>query len=377
MATMNRNSGIDSFENRERIIVSLYENAVPPFVGPELVSLYAHVYSSPAHFSIYGGMDGGTHTYVVHSNGKVAAVLLFRIENGIARVLNEQISPEEREIERFVRHVFDAYESVDVVAFGAIQADAARLPFPVQHFYRTEDIVVRLPGTPEQYMAALGKATRKNIRKHWNRLDRQFPSLRFDVYLNEDIGERHVSDVVALNRARMSLKNKQSEIDEDEIRRLTSLVRHCGMACIMTMDGQTCAGAICSRVGDNFFMHIGAHHPDHDELRLGTICCVRTICESIERGAKEFHFMWGRFDYKYALLGVRRDYEELLIYRSPARLLRHGRLALQTMFSGYRRELKFRLLEIADGKDGGLGFRLLNWLRDMKQGRIRLAAPRH
>ena len=31
------------------------------------------------------------------------------------------------EIERFVRHLFNTYEAVDAIAFGAIQANAARL----------------------------------------------------------------------------------------------------------------------------------------------------------------------------------------------------------------------------------------------------------
>jgi hypothetical protein len=366
----------------EKTSISLYENSIPPFVESELVSLYAHIYASLAQFMVYNGIGNTTHTYVAQKNGKTSAALVFRLDGRTARVLNEQIWIDAEEIERFTKYVFNTFPAIDVISFGALRTDMARMPFPYQRFYRTEDIVITLPPTPDAYLANLGKATRKNIKKHSNRFNRSFPSLAYQVYLDDEISEQHVRDIIALNRARMVQKNKASDIDEDETVRMLRLVKQCGLVCLMTIDGQVCAGSICTRVGDNYFNHISAHHPDYDAYRLGTLCCYLTICEAIERGAAEFHFMWGRFEYKYALLGVKKDFDELIIYRSWAHFLRHAGSAARIAFEGYRRTLKFWLLDIADQPDEAsmpsrLASRFLNWMRDMKQSRFRLATHRH
>ncbi|HJV82842.1 GNAT family N-acetyltransferase [Noviherbaspirillum sp.] len=359
----------------EKVSITLYEQSIPPFIESELTTLYAHIYSSLAQFTVYGNVDPGTYTYVAQINDKTVAVLVFRVKGRMAQVLNEQIWLDTGEVDRFVRYLFDSFPEVDVVSFGALRSDLKRLAYPIQRFYRTEDIVVSLPATEEDYLGMLGKATRKNIKKHSNRIKRSYPSLTCSVYPNDEVTEQHVREVIALNRARMRLKNKVSEIDEDETLRLTRLMQLCGIAFIMRIDGKVVAGSICSRVGGNVFMHISAHNPEYDDFRLGTLCCYLTICEAIRRGARELHFMWGRFDYKYAFLGVRNDYDELTVYRSRVAMLRHARSALKIAFEGHRRALKFRLLDIADRQEhdnAGARWvsRILNAVRDLKQTRF-------
>jgi hypothetical protein len=361
--------------------ISLYENAIPDFVEPELDTLYGHVFSSMAQFRVYDGIDGNTHTYVAQNGIRTTAILLFRHEGHRVNVLNEQIGMDAAEINRFVRHIFDTWADVDVVRFPAIQADGKQLAYPCQQFYRTEDIVLKLPPTPDDYLASLGKATRKNFKYHGNRLKRNFPQLEFEVLIDGRIRESHVRDIIELNRARMATKNKESEIDVAETERLTMLVRQSGLVSVMLLDGRVVAGTVCSRVGTNYFMHINAHDPAYDDARLGKLCCFMTICDCIARGGKEFHFMWGRFEYKYLLLGVQQDYDELTIYRSHARMLLHGGSAFRIACSGYSREWKFRLLDLANKPDDSslllrTASRSLNFLRQLKQSGLRGVAMR-
>jgi CelD/BcsL family acetyltransferase involved in cellulose biosynthesis len=173
------------------------------------------------------------------------------------------------------------------------------------------------------------------------------------IELDGDIDEQHVRDIIALNRARMAAKNKSSDMDAAEAARLLRLVRQGGLVSVMLLDGRVAAGTVCSRVGANYFMHVNAHDPAYDDARLGKLCCFMTICDCIGRGGKEFHFMWGRFEYKYQFLGVQQDFNELIVYRSYARMLRHAASALRTAFDGYAREWKFRLLDVADHPDHG------------------------
>jgi len=340
------------------------------------------VFSSLTQFRIYNGIDGNTHTYVAQSSRGTEAILLFRMGGRRVQVLNEQIAMEASEINRFVRHVFDTWPEIDVVRFPAILADAAGLDRPHQKYYRTEDIVLTLPPTAEDYLAALGKATRKNLKYHGNRLKRNFPALAFKVWVDGAIPEAGVRDIIELNRARMATKNKASEIDDEEASRLAQLVRQGGLVSAMILDGRVVAGTVCSRVGANYFMHINAHDPAYDDARMGKLCCYMTICDCIQRGGKEFHFMWGRFEYKYLLLGVQRDYDELTIYRSRVRMLLHGASAFRIAYSGYAREWKFRLLDVANKPDEGslllrTASRSLNFLRTLKQSGFRSAVLRH
>lgn len=362
--------------------ISLYENAVPSFVAAELDALYGHVFSSLTQFRVYDGIGGDTHTYVAQAGSRTSAVLLFRIEGRRAQVLNEQIAMEPGEINRFARHVFNAWPAVDIIRFPAILASEGALAFPHQQFYRTEDIVLTLPPTPEDYLNALGKATRKNFKYHGNRLKRNFPALRFEVWIDGGIPEAHVRDIFELNRARMATKNKASEIDAEEVSRLTRLVQQGGLVSTMILDGRVVAGTVCSRVGQNYFMHTNAHDPAYDDARMGKLCCYMTICDCIARGGKEFHFMWGRFEYKYLLLGVQRDYDELTIYRSHAHMLLHGASAFRIAYSGYSREWKFRLLDLANKPDESslllrTAARSLNFVRNLKQSGLRGTVLRH
>lgn len=358
--------------------ISLYENAVPAFVEPALETLYEHVFSSLPQFRIYNGIDGNTHTYVARDRGRTTAVLLFRCEGRRAKVLNEQIAMTSSTIERFARYVFEKYPNIDTITFPAIRSDSRRLVLPCQEFYRTEDIVLRLPATADDYLAKLGKATRKNMKYHGNRLKRNYPDLQYQACVDDQIVAQHVRDIIELNRARMATKNKTSEIDDAESERLIRLVRQSGFVTVMLHAGRVVAGTVCSRVGANYFMHINAHDPAYDDARLGKLCCFMTINDCIARGGKEFHFMWGRFEYKYLLLGVQQDFNELILYRSRAHMLLNGGSALRTAFKGYSREWKFRLLDMADRPDyDSLGERIvsrvLNHLRNLK--RSGLAMP--
>lgn len=365
-----------------KVITAVYANTVPQFAAAELDRLYGHIYSSLAQFQIYGSMGANTHTYAARRGSDIVAIFLFRVDGRTAQVLNEQISVQAGEVERFVQHVFTTFPTVEIVSFQAIRIDEDKLAFPHQRFYRTEDIVLSLPASADEYLDRLGKATRKNMKYHANRLKRNFPQLSFEVYADDQIVPQDVRDIFELNRARMANKNKVSEMDEVETDRVVQLVRTRGLVSVMRLDGRVVAGTVCSRVGDNYFMHINAHDPAYDDARLGKLCCYFTIRDCIEHGGKEFHFLWGRFGFKYLMLGVQQDFDQLVVYRSPARFMKNIGVALPIAFNGYLRQAKFKLLDIANQPESGsatsrLISRSVNYLRQLKQSAGRPLAARH
>jgi hypothetical protein len=191
-----------------------------------------------------------------------------------------------------------------------------QLGFPSQRSFCAENTILNLPDTVDSYHARLGASTRKNIRRHQNRLMRIAPSFCYRVYEKEAVSEDQIRAIVHLNRARMASKNVISSIDEPEVKRIIDLVNRHGLVAVVTINGLICAGAIIFNIGDNYVSRVNAHDPQYDDYRLGILCCYLTICECIRRGGREFHFMHGKYEYKTALLGIYHQFDAIAVYRS-------------------------------------------------------------
>jgi hypothetical protein len=354
----------------KEITITRFDNAVPPFVEAELERLYGSVFSSVLQFQTYGSVGADTSAYVVRQADRIITLLLFRVERGRVQVLNEVFRLKSEEIARFAEHIFAAFRSVNVVSFHAIETDVERLAFPFQRFNCLEDIAMPLPGTRQEYLASLGKNTRRNIKRYTDRLNRAFPSFRYEAFEKQAVDGQQVRDIIGFNRARMADKDKVSGIDEEETQRIIRVTKACGMVGAASIGGRICAGTISYRTGDNYFLYVLAHDPAYDDYWIGILCCYLTICECIARGGKEFHFLWGAYDYKFTLGAVRRELDHVTIYRSRAHILLNGKTALQTLFRGYVRRAKLWLQYGARHQDSPASIiapHVLNLLRRLRR----------
>ena len=352
--------------------ISVYRGTVPEFVHEPLDRLYRHLHSSSAYHTIYSDTSSDTHTFVARRRGEIIAVLLFRFEGNQVRVLNEQCSFEPDVIDAFSRYVFDNHAATQLVSFPVIENTPVVLSHPFQHAKCTQDIVLALPSSTEQYLANLGKSTRTYIKRYFNKLRRCFPSVSWTTCDGNEADEDQVRAIIAFNRARMAGKYKSSYIDEAEEDRIMRLVRKCGLVTVVTIDGQVCAGTINYRVADNYFLKVIAHDPAYDDYGLGTLCCYLTICECIARKGSEYHFLWGRYEYKYRLMGVQRDLSHLLIYRSRFHMLRNAGTAVRLACAGRMYEAKDWMEHRARRMDdssrvGQAVFHCLNGLKKAKR----------
>jgi hypothetical protein len=329
------------------IEISYYKNEIPSFAEAEMEYMYGSLYSTPAYFRAYGGAENAD-TYVARKDGSIKAIFMFRVEGSLVRVLNEGMRSAPDELERFINFVFATYPDVTAIVFNAVSPMLRHFWRPYQCVVCTDDIVITLDASTDRYLSRLGNATRKNIRRHRNKLERMYPSFRFRAHAGATVDERIVRDIVALNQRRMTVKGKVSSLDEAETQRIVRLVRERGIVTAATIDDQVVAGAIVVRIGDCFCSLVNAHDPQYDAHRLGTICCFLTICESIERGGNRFDLMWGHYDYKTALLGEHRYLYRMIIYRSRVHQVLHVPLIVRTAISGLVCVFKMRMLQIAN-----------------------------
>lgn len=345
------------------VFIVCYENAVPPFIEAELERLYGNIFSTLAEISTYRGNLENINTFVAYRATDLISVLLFERNATSAKVINEGIRIDSGELQLFADFIFSTYGSVKVISLHAVESEIGMLRFPKQCFNCLEDIVLTLPETVEEYRAGLGKATRSYLSRYMNKLKRDFPLLRHRVYIRKEIEEKHIHAIIRLNNARMTAKGKtpqKNDKDDQAVQRVVQLARACGLVSIVEIDGRVCAGTINYQAGDNYFLDVISHDSAYNDYRLGTLCCFFTIGECIARRGKEYHFLWGRNDYKFRLGGVRRGLDHLAIYRSRKHMILNSGVVLKNAARHYEREVRLWLQDIRH-RDGFIS-RLVNKL---------------
>ncbi|MES2932306.1 MAG: GNAT family N-acetyltransferase [Pseudomonadota bacterium] len=352
----------------DSVSIDCYEHQIPPFVSNELVRLYGNFYASLPRLRMLGKLNNAS-TYAVRKGGELITLFLFRIERGRLEVLNEVIRIEEDEISRFATFVFAAFRSVHVISFRAVELGVCRLGFVHQQYNYLEDIVVNLPGSSDDYLASLGKNTRRNMRRYLKLVNQNFSSYQFETFIDDAINESQVKEIIAFNTARMLAKNKIPSVSDLDAERMIKMARAGGMVCIVRIDDRICAGSVSYRVGNNYFVNALAHDEQYNFYSLGVLCCYLTICEAITRGGKEFHFSWGRYPYKYIFLGVQRDLDFLAIYRSPQQLFLNADLAFKVWLTARLRLTKLWLHELVqkETRSGKMAVKFLSFARSLRE----------
>jgi hypothetical protein len=328
--------------------IAFYDNAIPPFAEAELERLYQCVMTTLARFDIYAAAPAAS-TYVAREDGRITTLFLFRRERHRVTVYNEQIPIDAAEIKRFADAVFARYRSVRRISFYAIDTRTDAIGYPLQCQECLEDIVLALPRDPASYLSALGKNMRASIKRYHNKVQRDFPSFRFQVYDNGSAHEQQIRQIVAFNRQRMLAKGEVSYYTERSTEQLARLVRRYGVVAVATIDGKLAAGVICFRVGASYLMWAVAHDPRYDDYRLGKLCCYLSIVDAIEHAGKEYHLGWGRYDYKFKLLGRLKALYRVELYRSHLHMFGNAPDLLKMAFAAELRKLKLRLANAERG----------------------------
>jgi hypothetical protein len=335
---------MDESRHTEIISISCYENEVPTFVEAELQRLYGNLFSSLPHLRFHNNRRD-TSTYIVRKGETAITIFLYQHDGSNVRVLNQVIRVDEEDMTRFSDFIFSKFATTTSISFDYVITDLQTLSSPYQRINISEDIVLKLPDSLDSYLASLGKNTRRNIKRYTRKLLDASPSFCFEIFTKEDIPEQTIRDIISMNQARMDSKQKVSAYDEIETEQIIAKTKECGLVCVGKIDGKVCAGSVLLQVESNYFFSIIAHDSRYDDFCLGYLCTYRTISECIARRGNEFHFLWGEYEYKYSLLGVKRELEKVAIYRSRAYVLFNGGMVLRTAIEGYIRQGTLWLLK--------------------------------
>ncbi len=287
-----------------------YEGQVPPFTENALETLYGSLYSSLPQLSL-GSLDDVS-TYTASDNEHWRALFLYIRQRSEIRVINEGMTVETSDAERFAQQIFTRNTRVSKVRFRAIRLTGSMATIPSLHLPVTEDIVIDLPNDEAAYVASLGKSTRKTLRQNLARAR----GFSYQMHPGAEVDATLIDTIIGFNHARMAGKQRVSALDTRTSAQLLTLIRARGMVGTVCMDGLLRAGTLACRFGDAVFSLVNAHDPAVDHLGMGNLSRHMIILEAIRMGARRFHLLGGHFASKRSCGAQRLALEDVTFYRN-------------------------------------------------------------
>jgi len=320
---------------------------LPGYVWQALERRYHSIFCSEPLLRLHGALTHRIEAWVLRREGRIAALLLFERRGRCAWVINEVFDLPADDLDEFAQAVFAHHPALTAVRITAVALEGRTQRYPSMVAPRSDDYVLALPESEDAWLASLSAQTREKIRYHWRRAQRRQPSLCFRSVPAAAIDDAQLRSVIAFNRARMQAKGRRFGMDEQEERRLCALMGERGQLSVIEIDGEIRAGLLCTLAGNDITMHVIAHDPAFDDLRLGFLCCVMTVREAIAQGLQRFHFLWGHYDYKTRLGGRRIELSQVLLLRRRGSALLHPQLVGAQWLCGLRTALLAGLRAIA------------------------------
>ena len=365
---------IDTAEDRKDA-PDFYEGQVPPFAEAALETLYGSLYSSLPQLML-SGLDGVS-TYTATHRGELRALFLYAREGRTIRVINEGMTLQATDAERFATALFARDSEIRKIRFHAVRVMETLSVSPVMRAPVTEDIAITLPNDEASYTASLGKSTRKTLRQNLSRAG----NLLHGIVPGEMADIALIDNIIGFNRARMADKHRQSAIDKCAREQLLALIRKRGMVGTIHVDGLLRAGTLACRIGDDVYSLVNAHDSAVDHLGMGNLSRHLMILAAISAGARRFHLLGGHFSSKRSAGAQRISLDDLAIYRS--------RLAMMTDIAGLiglaLRSVNYKLRVAVEDRDrradaslpARIAGKSISWIRETVHALRRLQRSRH
>lgn len=313
---------------------------LPGYVWPALERRYHSIFCSEPQLRLCGGLSSIIEAWVSRRDGRIATLVLFERHGRCARVLNEVFDLSADELRDFADALFAHHREMQAVTVRSAFFSPGRSSYPCLAAEVSDDFQLSLPHTVDDWLASLSSQTREKFRAHLRRAQRRQPGFAFRSIAGAAIDEAQLRRVIDFNRARMKQKRRRFGMSDADENNLCRMMRERGQLSVIEIDGQIRAGLLCTLAGDDIYMHVIAHDPAFDDLRLGFLCCALTIQDAIGKRLRRFHFLWGHYDYKTRLGGERKVLSRVLLLRGPVALLTQPALLASQLLASVRAWLR-------------------------------------
>jgi len=250
----------------------------------------------------------------VSDDGELIELLVYGNRGNTARCFNSLTSIDQSVIFEFTKNIFIKHPSITKIEIEAsYQAYSLNKSFLN---FKSNDQILELPSTLEDYYNKIGSSTRSNARKHKNKLLRDYPQVKFTTKFGREIENSIIDRIFQLNKDRMESKGTIYQIDETFKNHTYLYSQYYGCVAYIEIDGVIVAGSIATILKTGVFSHVIAHDNNYSKYNVGELCMLFLVETSIENRMSTLHFLWGESDYKKRLLAKHHELYFYYIYKS-------------------------------------------------------------
>jgi CelD/BcsL family acetyltransferase involved in cellulose biosynthesis len=177
--------------------------------------------------------------------------------------------------------------------------------------------LIELPGSFDDYLAALPAKLRHEMRRKERRLAEKAGGYRITLSTAETVGE-DLDRFMELHRSSPGPKGKFMHAGmEIFFRRLGEalVATHQFQLAFIELDGRKVAGAIGFAYGNTFSLYNSAFEREFGRLSPGVVLVTDLIRRATELGRTRFDMLKGDLDYKYRFGAMPRQIERLVLRR--------------------------------------------------------------
>jgi CelD/BcsL family acetyltransferase involved in cellulose biosynthesis len=182
----------------------------------------------------------------------------------------------------------------------------------VEVMSRVEEVcpVIALPSTWEDYLSALNRKQRHELRRKMGKAGRE-ATVHWQYADDPTTLDQEVDDFIRLHRR--SGGQKKAFMDE-RMQGFFCDIAHSALdrgwlrLAALTVDDKKVASMFCFQWADAFLVYNSGYEPDlYPSLSTGIVLMAYCIQDAIERGLKVFDFLRGEEEYKYRFGAVRTE----------------------------------------------------------------------
>lgn len=297
------------------LAAEVFLDCAPEEFAEELSARYGSYFSTVEYFSLYAHPPN----YNACVLDDPRHVILFSLQGHTADLLNRLVDLEPQTLERAAAAIFSALPFV-----RRIRAEIKSAPSLLRRCHRivqtSEDMVVDLPADTDAYHSQIGNTTRKHLRQYGNKLRREYPDFELRRLEKQDISLELVEQTVAWTNERVRAKGDVSVYEDDpsKIRPVWQLLQRYGLALCGFIDGELVAAQLILNVGQDTWIHTVGFDSRYEKVHLGLLMTYYSIIESIDRGARRTHLLFGTPVYKRRLGAEPVTASVVSLFRTPA-----------------------------------------------------------
>lgn len=246
--------------------------------------------------------------------GELKELIVFGNNGDTAFCFNSLASLDEGLIGEFSGLIFNKFPKI-----SKVKIDAAYRTYQLAKsimICKSDNQILDLPHTIEEYQTNLGSKKRKNIKNRMTKLLNDFHSVVFTIKYGNEISESVIETIVQFNRNRMRTKGKISGINNEFKKNIYKYACFYGCVGVLELDGKIVGGAIGTVINNDIFMHVIAYDESFSNYNIGEICAFNMIQHAIENGWSRFHFLWGKNELKRRMMAENHDLFSYYIFRN-------------------------------------------------------------